>query len=155
MNGKIMTLSDSAFFELWKTLPCGSAFCVEASGRSMEPLFINRCSRVFFTKPESGTAVKRGDVIIFTRQGLFPVLHRVFAINCDGTLKVTGDAQTVFETVNKSEVCGIMTGFIRRRRYRTRKNILYRFYCGTWRFLFPLRGVLIKIYRKFLKLGEK
>ena len=66
---------------------------------------------------EEGSALRRGDVVLYRRENGMLVLHRIYKIGQDG-LYLLGDHQTAIEgPVRREQVKGKMTGMVRDGRY--------------------------------------
>ena len=92
---------------------------------------------------EEGSALRRGDVVLYRRENGMLVLHRIYKIGQDG-LYLLGDHQTAIEgPVRREQVKGKMTGMVRDGRYMDVGNPGYRMLSVVWLWLRPARRVIM------------
>ncbi|MFQ8878640.1 MAG: hypothetical protein ACLR7N_09060 [Roseburia hominis] len=90
-----------------------------------------------------GSALRRGDVVLYRRENGMLVLHRIYKIGQDG-LYLLGDHQTAIEgPVRREQVKGKMTGMVRDGRYMDVGNPGYRMLSVVWLWLRPARRVIM------------
>ena len=115
----------------------GNTVQLKVNGYSMYPLFVPERDMAVIAPPRK--RLKRGDVVLFRRDGGILVLHRIWRIKKDG-LYLVGDNQTQVEgPVRFDQVRGVLTGFVRKERERSVKHLPYRAYSAAWLFMRPLR----------------
>lgn len=116
----------------------GRTLRIMPQGYSMYPLLYPGRDEVILraADPEE---LKRGDVVLYRREGSILVLHRIWQRRADGFYMV-GDNQTAVEgPVPEEQLRGVMTGFIRKGRTVSVKNPVYRVLSGSWLLLRPFR----------------
>ena len=92
---------------------------------------------------EDGSALRRGDVVLYRRENGMLVLHRIYKIGQDG-LYLLGDHQTAIEgPVRREQVKGKMTGMVRDGRYMDVGNPGYRMLSVVWLWLRPARRAIM------------
>ncbi len=122
-------------------LAAGKAIQFKPQGYSMYPLFIPGRDEAVVA-PVEASALRRGDVALYRRDGSILVLHRVWKKREDGFYMV-GDNQTEIEgPLRPDQMKGILTGIYRNGRYISTGNLLYRILLGVWLFLRPFRPAI-------------
>ena len=102
-----------------------------------------RSDEVVLAGIEEGSALRRGDVVLYRRENGMLVLHRIYKIGQDG-LYLLGDHQTAIEgPVRREQVKGKMTGMVRDGRYMDVGNPGYRMLSVVWLWLRPARRVIM------------
>ena len=92
---------------------------------------------------EDGSALRRGDVVLYRRENGMLVLHRIYKIGQDG-LYLLGDHQTAIEgPVRREQVKGKMTGRVRDGRYMDVGNPGYRMLSVVLLWLRPARRAIM------------
>ncbi len=92
---------------------------------------------------EDGSALRRGDVVLYRRENGMLVLHRIYKIGQDG-LYLLGDPQNAFYgPVRRALVKGKMTGMVRDGRYMDVGNPGYRMLSVVWLWLRPARRAIM------------
>lgn len=139
-NGK----SETEKIDIEALLREGKHVQLSPRGYSMYPLLIQDRDQVVIA-PVSPEKIRRGDCVLYRREGSILVLHRVYAVRREG-LVFTGDNQTVLEgPLPFSCVRGIMTHFIRKGRRYSVNHVVYRMYGGLWLLMFPIRKPIMKL----------
>ena len=109
----------------------------------MYPFIDPRRYEVVLAGIEEGSALRRGDVVLYRRENGMLVLHRIYKIGQDG-LYLLGDHQTAIEgPVRREQVKGKMTGMVRDGRYMDVGNPGYRMLSVVWLWLRPARRVIM------------
>lgn len=143
----------------------GQAIQMSPQGYSMYPLLIPGRDTVVIepiNAAEEGVKntrdkqyPKRGDIVLFRREGSILVLHRIISVKESGYYLV-GDNQTEIEGPIKAEqICGIVSTIVRKGKEIDVKNGSYRFFCGVWLFLRPIRPAISKTIHFFKTIGRK
>lgn len=127
-----------------KTINDGGAVSLVVTGNSMSPFLKDGRDTVVLEKC-SEKDFARGRILLFKRQNGALVLHRVRRILTDNRLEMNGDAQYWCETVEKSQVIGVVTKIFRDGKVLPcTKNTL-------WHILKPLRPIIFRAVRKIKK----
>ena len=109
----------------------------------MYPFIDPRRDEVVLAGIEDGSALRRGDVVLYRRENGMLVLHRIYKIGQDG-LYLLGDHQTAIEgPVRREQVKGKMTGMVRDGRYMEVGNPGYRMLSVVWLWLRPPRRAIM------------
>ena len=124
--------------DIERLLEQGQSIQIQPQGYSMYPLFVPGRDAAVIERTESA-GVKRGDVVLYRREGGILVLHRVCRVRKDGFYMVGDNQSQVEGPLQGSQIKGILTGFVRKGKYRSVKNPVYRLASRLWLFLRPLR----------------
>ncbi len=108
------------------------------NGYSMYPMLVPDRDSVIVA-PLEDRKLKRGDVVLYRRDGSILVLHRIWRVRQEGFYMV-GDNQTQIEgPLRPEQMRGILVGFIRKGKHISVRNLPYRFYAAVWLRLRPIR----------------
>lgn len=119
----------------------GKTIQIRPEGYSMYPMLIPKRDEAII-EPVEITDIRRGDVILYRREGSILVLHRVFKIK-DSNMYLVGDNQERVEgPLPLSCARGRLTAFIRDGRHISVKNPVYRFFACVWLRIRPFRGCI-------------
>ena len=119
----------------------GKSIQIRPQGYSMYPLLVPERDEVILRAVDPAE-LRRGDVVLFRREGSILVLHRIWKKRSDGFYMV-GDNQTKVEgPIAEEQVRAIMTGIIRKGRYLSAGNPGYRLLSAVWLFLRPFRRAI-------------
>ena len=130
-------------YEIEPLLKAGACIQIYPQGYSMYPFIDPRRDEVVLAGIEEGSALWRGDVVLYRRENGMLVLHRIYKIGQDG-LYLLGDHQTAIEgPVRREQVKGKMTGMVRDGRYMDVGNPGYRMLSVVWLWLRPARRVIM------------
>ena len=130
-------------YEIEPLLKAGACIQIYPQGYSMYPFIDPRRDEVVLAGIEEGSALRRGDVVLYPRENGMLVLHRIYKIGQDG-LYLLGDHQTAIEgPVRREQVKGKMTGMVRDGRYMDVGNPGYRMLSVVWLWLRPARRVIM------------
>lgn len=112
-------------------------------GYSMYPLFVPGRDEAILEKAEA-SRLKRGDVVLYRRESGILVLHRICKVRKDGFYMVGDNQKEVEGPLHAEQIKGVLVGFVRRGKYRSARNLIYRAAAGLWLLLRPVRPVLSK-----------
>lgn len=133
------------FAELLKE---GKAVKFTVVGNSMYPIFRDKIDSVVLEKAEK---LKKYDIPFYKRENGEYILHRIVKSK-DGIFSCAGDNEFEIEyPVYSHQVIGKVSGFYRRGRFISCKNIAYRCYAFLWvnfKILRPIAYLIIKLRRK-------
>ena len=130
-------------YEIEPLLKAGACIQIYPQGYSMYPFIDPRRDEVVLAGIEEGSALRRGDVVLYRRENGMLVLHRIYKIGQDG-LYLLGDHQTaIVGPVRREQVKGKMTGMVRDGRYMDVGNPGYRMLSVVWLWLRPARRVIM------------
>ena len=128
-------------YEIEPLLKAGACIQIYPQGYSMYPFIDPRRDEVVLAGIEEGSALRRGDVVLYRRENGMLVLHRIYKIGQDG-LYLLGDHQTAIEgPVRREQVKGKMTGMVRDGRSMDVGNPGSRMLSVVWLWLRPARRV--------------
>lgn len=141
----VRTMDEREFLPVCKeVLAAGGSLPLRVTGVSMRP-FLKEGRDTVLLLPVSG-ALRRGDVVLFTRPGGKLVLHRIVRLG-EKTLLVTGDNQVELETVPREAVLAVAQRVLRGEKTLTPGNAEWIFFRTVWRWLRPLRPFFWRIWR--------
>ena len=114
---------------------------VPVTGNSMCPFLYP--GDVVYLNPVS--ALKSGDIVLFTRCDGSYVLHRIYRIQKNGTYLMLGDNQLQLEPVPAEQIHGMVTSARCKEKMLTPKSL--RWWCFEKLWSRPLRRVIGKLHR--------
>lgn len=120
---------------------------IKPQGYSMYPLIVPGRDEVVveYTDP---AVLKRGDIVLFRREGSILVLHRICRRQGDDFYMV-GDNQKVVEgPIKSSQIRGKVTVIIRKGRAIPVNHLLYRLCSHAWLLFRPFRPMISRIVHK-------
>ena len=123
----------------------------KTKGVSMEPLLRQNRDLVIIQVPVS--RLKKYDVALY-RRGPNYVLHRVIEVK-EGFYLIRGDNTYVTETVPDSNVIGVLSGFLRKKKKYSVADPGYRCYVRIWCAIYPVRLVFYRLYRLVVRVIRK
>lgn len=127
--------------DIEKLLAEGSTVQFKPQGYSMYPLFVPGRDEAVVA-PVDPMQLKRGDVVLYRRDGSILVLHRIWKRKGDGFYLV-GDNQSEIEgPLRPEQMKGVLVEIIRKGRCFSVKNPIYRLFAALWLWLRPFRPVL-------------
>ena len=122
----------------------GMTVTLGVTGNSMLPLFRHGRDSVILSACDP-TALRRGDVPLYRRPDGRFILHRILWVKKD-TYTLVGDAQQELERgLPKNCVLAVMTGFVRKGKTVSCRNVWYRLYSALWMMVRPIRPFLIRV----------
>ena len=143
-------------------LRSGKTIEMSPHGWSMYPLIVPGRDRVILS-PVKDWKLKRLDIVLFRREGSILVIHRI--ARCRRTAKgknvyyIVGDNQKELEgPVKEENICGVVTGIVRKGRRISVNNLLYKASVSIWMTLRPVRPIISKsvsrIKRSFFRISD-
>lgn len=124
-----------------------TSVAVPVAGSSMTPFLING-DTVYLDLPQ--TPVKRGDIVLYTRDSGRYVLHRVWRANKDGSFLMVGDAQLELEYIPGMERIRARVSYVRHKGKCNHPNgFRWWFYRYPWMWLRPMRHVFMNMREWF------
>ena len=125
---------------------------------SMLPMLGDGVDTVVLTKPMG--KLKKYDLPLFYFRGSNSyVLHRVIQVEKDGTYVMCGDNRNICETnVTDDDIIAVVTGFNRKGKDYSVKDLKYKIYCRfwvgkkklKWKY-YSIKEKIYPYYRKFFK----
>lgn len=138
---------------LEEILESGQSIQIKPQGYSMYPLIVQGRDEVVISPVEDVRLLKKGDVVLYRRDGSILVLHRICRHDSTGFYMVGDNQKEIEGPLRDDQIKGILTAIIRRGRYIRTSNPLYRFLFGIWLFLRPVRPAIARtvaaVKRKF------
>ncbi len=146
---------DKDKLDLEKLLAEGKNVCVPPVGYSMYPVIVPDRDKVVIAPVKDTGMLKRGDVVLYRREGSILVLHRIWKVKKDGFYMV-GDGQSEVEgPVSGEQVRGMVTVLIRKGREVPTEELRYRLATGLWLYCRPFRPVILRFVRKIKRCLKK
>lgn len=131
----------------------GHTIQIHPQGYSMYPLFLPGRDEAVVA-PLREHRFRRGDVLLYRREGSILVLHRVWRCQKDG-LYMVGDHQSEVEGPLKEDcIRGILTGVVRNGHYFSAKHPVYRVLSDIWLRLRPVRPYVLRVGFSLRSLGK-
>lgn len=135
-----------------RLLQSGQAVQIMPQGYSMYPMFVPGRDQAVI-EPLDSKPLKRGDVVLYRRdkclldkslQADILVLHRICKIKRN-EIYLAGDNQSKLEgPLERRHMKGVLTAFIRKGKYISVKNPVYRTFAWLWLFMRPCRMPLMR-----------
>ena len=114
------------------------------SGNSMSPFLVHGRDTVYLSRLDR--PAKRGDVLLYKRDGGAYILHRVYKAD-KGSYTMVGDAHTQLEQdIRPDQIIAIMTSALRKGKLQKKGSFWWEFFEKLWIRIIPLRPMLTKIY---------
>ena len=133
-----------------ETLSAGGAVKLPITGTSMLPLLVAGRDNVVLKKAD--LPLRRFDLPLYRRKDGAFVLHRVVAVEKDGTYTMCGDNQWVKEPgISGEQIIGVVTEVERKGKLISVQSFRYRAYVRVWHALLPVRKYLVKLRGKLTK----
>lgn len=125
--------------DIEKLLIEGNIIQLHPQGYSMYPMFVPGRDEAIIAPVSDPSELKRGDVVLYRRDGGILVLHRICKVNKSGFYLV-GDNQTEVEgPLRPEQIKGILMAFIRKGKEISANNRMYRLASRAWLLLLPVR----------------
>lgn len=122
-------------------LGAGKSIQIYPRGYSMYPLFVPGRDQAVIAPAEKGR-LKRGDVVLYRREGSILVLHRIWKRRTDGFYMVGDNQSEVEGPLQEEQIRGILYRVVRRGKSFTVRNPIYRMLAAVWLQLRPFRPFL-------------
>ena len=119
---------------------------IPIAGGSMTP-FLHNGDTVFLDTPNK--PLKKGDIVLYTRENGRYILHRIKKVNKDGSFLMVGDAQDVLEYLPRRDLIHArVTAAIHKGKPLRPWHLRWWFYQHVWLWIVPYRRRLIHIVTK-------
>lgn len=120
------------------------------SGNSMTPFLVHGRDTVYLSKIQK--PLKRGDMILYRRNGGKYILHRIFREE-NGTYTLVGDAQTDLERgIRPDQVLALVTAVRRKGRLLKTGSFWWDFFQKVWIRLVPVRPNILALFTRISRL---
>lgn len=121
-----------------EVLSGGGSFSLTITGTSMYPTILGGRDQVTLVKAPA--QLKKYDLPLYRRKSGQFVLHRIVAVEKDGTYTCCGDHQWVLEPgLHQEQMIGIVTELTRKGKYFTADNKRYVRWVKFWVWFLPAR----------------
>ncbi len=121
----------------------GKSIRIHPQGYSMYPLFVPGRDEAVIA-PAAEKELKRGDVVLYRREGSILVLHRIWKRTREGFFMVGDNQKETEGPLKREQIKGILCQVIRKGKCFSVNNLFYRLFSAVWLMLRPLRPVLSK-----------
>ncbi len=121
----------------------GKSIRIHPQGYSMYPLFVPGRDEAVIA-PAEGKELKRGDVVLYRREGSILVLHRIWKRTQEGFFMVGDNQKETEGPLKREQIKGILCQVIRKGKCFSVNNLFYCLFSAVWLKLRPLRPVLSK-----------
>lgn len=125
----------------------GHNVTIRVRGNSMNPFFIDRRDEVILS-PFTDRDIKVGAVILARDERDRIVFHRIIRIKGDDIVMMGDGNVRGVEHTNINRVLGLLTGGIRNGKAVDCTGFAWRFFSIIWRFLLPMRRLLLAVWRR-------
>lgn len=119
----------------------GKSIQLYPQGYSMYPLFVPGRDQAVIAPAET-KKLKRGDVVLYRREGSILVLHRIWKRRTDGFYMVGDNQSEVEGPLKEEQIKGILYKIVRKGKSFTVSNPIYRMLAAVWLRLRPFRPFL-------------
>lgn len=137
--------------DIEKLLEDGKTIQLKPQGYSMYPIWVPGRDQIIVA-PIKDHKLKRGDVVLFRREGSILVIHRIWKRKGD-EFYLVGDNQSEVEgPIYRPAIKGILVEIIRNGKHIRADDPIYRLLTGGWLFLRPFRPVISGAAAKIKKL---
>lgn len=119
----------------------GNTVQFSPQGYSMYPLFVPGRDQAVVA-PIGTKKIKRGDVVLYRRDGSILVLHRIWKCKGDGFFLVGDNQKEIEGPLRSDQMRGVLVEIIRKNRHFSVDNPTYRFLAALWLLLRPIRPFL-------------
>lgn len=119
----------------------GKNIQIYPQGYSMYPLFVPGRDQAVIAPAETGR-LKRGDVVLYRREGSILVLHRIWKRRQDGFYMVGDNQSEVEGPLKEEQIKGILYQIVRKGKCFPVSNPIYRVLAAVWLRLRPFRPFL-------------
>lgn len=141
--------------DIEKLLLEGNTIQLHPQGYSMYPMFLPGRDEAIISPIRDSSELKRGDVVLYRRDGGILVLHRICKADESGFYLV-GDNQTEVEgPLRPDQMKGVLSAFIRNGREISTDNRIYRLASGIWLVLRPIRRWITVPGARIMKLFRR
>lgn len=128
-------------------LDSGKSIQIYPRGYSMYPLFVPGRDQAVIVPAETGK-LKRGDVVLYRREGSILVLHRIWKRNAEGFYLVGDNQSEVEGPLKEEQMKGVLCQIVRNGKSFSADDPIYRMLAAVWLRLRPFRPFLSKTAAK-------
>ena len=145
---------DMFFDQVFSLTKEGKRVTIPVKGFSMRPFLHNRGDRVVLTAFDK--SLLKPYSILFAKDTYGRVvLHRYLKTESHQMLLLRGDGNCgIPERVDMNDVAGVVTHLIRRNRTFSSESSIFIALSLLWKFLFPARSILLRLYSLLEKIKQ-
>ena len=133
-----------------QTVQAGRVTIIPVKGNSMDPFIKGNKDCVELYPPND---LKIGDIVLAHIDGQTYILHRIFRFNEEGDVTLMGDGNVQQTEHCQMEDIKAKARFLitSEKKRKALDSTSMKLYASVWRKLLPIRWILLKVYRKFLR----
>lgn len=120
----------------------GNTIKIKPQGYSMYPIIVPDRDEVIIEPVSNYSLLKRGDVVLYRRDGSILVLHRIWKVKKDGIYLVGDNQEKIEGPIRPDQIKGKLIVIIRNGKEISITNILYRILSGCWLIMRPFRKII-------------
>lgn len=129
--------------DILQLLEQGQSIQIKPQGYSMYPMFIPGRDEAVLQRTDPAK-LKRGDVVLYRRDGGILVLHRIYRIKKNAFYMVGDNQREVEGPLREDQIKGVLTSFFRKGKHISVRHPIYILASRLWLFLRPVRPVFTK-----------
>lgn len=114
---------------------------ISPQGYSMYPLLVPGRDQVVVA-PADQEEYRRGDVVLYRRDGGILVLHRIWKQRKEGYYMVGDNQKEIEGPLRRDQILGVMVCVIRNGKKIPVENAIYRLLMGVWLWMRPVRPMI-------------
>ncbi len=136
--------------DILELLKDGKTIQICPRGYSMYPMFVPERDAAILRQAEQ-RQLKRGDVVLYRREGSILVLHRIWRVDGDKVYLIGDNQECIEGPLRMEQVKGILIAFVRNGRTVSVKHPVYRLWSWSWLLLLPWRGPIKRMAARIRK----
>lgn len=136
---------ESQKLDVEKLLLEGNTVQLPPIGYSMYPVIVPGRDKVVIVPLGEKEGLKRGDVVLYRRDGSVLVLHRIWKVKADGFYMVGDNQREIEGPLRRDQIRGKMTVLLRKEREISTEDFRYRLFTGIWLWLRPFRPYISRV----------
>lgn len=129
--------------DILRLLEQGQSIQIKPQGYSMYPMFIPGRDEAVLQRADPAK-LKRGDVVLYRRDGGILVLHRICKKKKNAFYMVGDNQREVEGPLREDQMKGVLTSFLRNGKHISVRHPIYILASSVWLFLRPVRPVFTK-----------
>lgn len=143
----------SNLIDVLNLLGDGKTIQIKPQGYSMYPMFVPGRDSAVIVKADMNR-IKRGDVVLYRRDGSVLVLHRIWKVKESGIYLVGDNQEEIEGPLRRDQIKGILIAFIHGEKTISVKNPVYKLVSRGWLFMRPYRRKIKKIIKSVRRITK-
>ncbi len=140
--------------DIEELLEAGHTIQIKPQGYSMYPLFIPGRDEAVIAPVENAALLKRGDVVLYRREGSILVLHRIWKRRGNAFYMVGDNQKEIEGPLSEQQIKGVLTNMVRRGKAFSVEHPLYKLFSSLWLLMRPIRPFVSGIIARGKRLIE-